>query len=176
MGASSDSGGPGKFQGGCGAIYEIEMLEEEVDALTASECTAGVVRQKWRVKYLHLPRRRRKFTLLRQDGRHSPDRRTAYPPRPPGAAAAVMSTSEIGVLAEDVRLGYVSPNSAKRLFCGEYARDLGQRRHQSLRLPSHVRAADDVCSGTFTDLFSTRLPAMRDCKSPSVRTNQSQGI
>ena len=42
-----DSGGPGKFRGGCGAIYEIEMLEEETDAFLFGErgkvVPAGVV-------------------------------------------------------------------------------------------------------------------------------------
>jgi len=33
----SDSGGPGKNRGGCGAIYEIELLEEKADAFLFGE-------------------------------------------------------------------------------------------------------------------------------------------
>ena len=140
-----DSGGPGRHRGGLGAVYEIELLEQSADAFLFGErgrhAPAGVV-----------------------GGDHAALNRFTYPAGPEGGEAhPPMASKMVGIklvqgqsvlletpggggygpaaerdpaeVAEDVRLGYVSPTAARDRYLVAVAEDgtLDQDATQELR-------------------------------------------
>ncbi|MBT4938257.1 MAG: hydantoinase B/oxoprolinase family protein [Rhodospirillaceae bacterium] len=120
-----DSGGPGRNRGGCGAVYEIELLEEKADAFLFGErgkyAPAGVVGGQ--------PGALNKFTYPDENGED------AEPPMvskmvgihldrgqrvrletPGGGGYGDPLERDPKAVAEDVRLGYVTPEAAATFY------------------------------------------------------------
>ena len=121
-----DSGGPGKYRGGCGAIYEIEMLEEETDAFLFGErgkvAPAGVVGGKNGALNIftypngggevHPP------MVSKMVGIHLTEGQRIRLETPGGGGYGDVNERDPASVAEDVRLGYVSPTAARNdYFC-----------------------------------------------------------
>jgi N-methylhydantoinase B len=119
-----DSGGPGRFRGGLGAIYEIELLEKSADVFLFGE--RGKVPPQGVVGGgAALPNR---FYYEQADGEHSPPMvskmvgihlRQGQRVRletPGGGGYGDPLTRDQAAVAEDVRRGYVSAESARAVY------------------------------------------------------------
>ncbi|MEE2745578.1 MAG: hydantoinase B/oxoprolinase family protein [Pseudomonadota bacterium] len=127
-----DSGGPGKHRGGCGAIYEIELLEERAEACLVGERgkspPPGVAEGN--------PGARNKIVFPDSDGK------LITPPMvskavgiqlkqgqkvllktPGGGGYGNWLDRDPELVAEDVRLGYVTPYGALRDYCCSISED-----------------------------------------------------
>ena len=116
----TDSGGAGKHRGGLGAVYEIELLEEQADAFLFGErgrfAPAGVVGGEAGTL--------NRFAFETEDGEGTPPMaskmvgiklRKGQAVRletPGGGGYGAKSEREMGAVERDVRLGYVSPSAA----------------------------------------------------------------
>jgi len=115
-----DSGGAGRHRGGLGAIYEIELLEEEADLFLFGErgrfAPPGVVGG--------APAAINRFSYEQDDGRHSPPMasklvgariRRGQAVRletPGGGGYGPPAERDPAALARDLRLGYVTAEGA----------------------------------------------------------------
>jgi N-methylhydantoinase B len=116
-----DSGGPGKNRGGCGAIYEIELLEEKADAFLFGERgkfgPPGVIGGKHGAK--------NKFSypnsvggeasppmVSKMVGIHLEQGQRIRLETPGGGGYGVATERDPAIVAEDVRLGYITAQSA----------------------------------------------------------------
>ena len=117
-----DSGGPGKFRGGCGAIYEIEMLEEETDAFLFGErgkvAPAGVVGGKnGALNIFTYPNGGGEANppmVSKMVGIHLTEGQRIRLETPGGGGYGDVNERDPASVAEDVRLGYVSPTAARK--------------------------------------------------------------
>jgi N-methylhydantoinase B len=119
-----DSGGPGRHRGGLGAIYEIELLEEQADAFLFGERgkypPQGVVGGK--------PAALNRFTFEQDDGDHEPPfvskmvgihLRKGQKVRletPGGGGYGPPLERDPKAVARDVALGYVTRNAAREQY------------------------------------------------------------
>lgn len=119
-----DSGGAGRHRGGCGAIYEIELLEEKADVFLFGErgkyAPPGVVGG--------LGGARNRFHYQQDDGEHEPPMvskmvgiklkkgQTVRLETPGGGGYGTATERDPALVAEDVRLGYVSPEAARENY------------------------------------------------------------
>lgn len=117
-----DSGGPGRHRGGLGAIYEVELLEEEADAFLFGERgkfpPQGVVGGK--------PAAANRFEYEQDDGYHEAplvSKMVGIKLRkgqhlrlesPGGGGYGDPFARDPAAVAEDVRLGYVTRDAAAR--------------------------------------------------------------
>jgi N-methylhydantoinase B len=117
-----DSGGPGRHRGGLGAIYEIELLEEQADVFLFGERgrfpPQGVVGGQ--------PAPLNRFFYEQDDGEHEPPMKSKMVgikirrgqhlriESPGGGGYGPPEARETAAVAEDVRLGYVSRKAAAR--------------------------------------------------------------
>jgi N-methylhydantoinase B len=116
-----DSGGPGKNRGGCGAIYEIELLEEKADAFLFGErgkyAPPGVVGGKSGAlnKFIY-PDDNGEDTsppmVSKMVGIHLDQGQRVRLETPGGGGYGNPLERDPEKVAEDVRLGYVSPQAA----------------------------------------------------------------
>jgi N-methylhydantoinase B len=125
----ADSGGPGRYRGGCGAVYEIELLERSAQAFLFGErgryapkgiCGGG-------------PGALNVFSYPSEDD--APTAPTAHPPMaskmvgitlkrgqrlllqtPGGGGYGPPRTRPLADVAADVRLGYVSTDAARAQY------------------------------------------------------------
>ena len=118
----TDSGGPGRHRGGLGAVYELELLEEQADVFLFGERgrfqPPGVVGGR--------PGALNRFAFEQSDGMHSPpfaskmvgiDLKRGQRLRlesPGGGGYGPPEERAPDAVAADVRLGYVSPDGAER--------------------------------------------------------------
>ena len=126
-----DSGGPGRHRGGCGAIYEIELLEEEATGFLFGErgrhAPPGVAGGG--------PAAMNVFTYEQDDGPHHPAMvskisgialRQGQKVRletPGGGGYGPAAERSPEAVAADVRLGYVTPAAARRDYACVVAAD-----------------------------------------------------
>ncbi len=119
-----DSGGPGKHRGGLGAIYEIELLEEEADFFLFAErsrfAPAGVVGGG--------PGALNRFTYEQDDGFHEPAMASKMVGAklkrgqrvrlmtPGGGGYGPVGERNPAAITRDVELGYVSAQAAAELY------------------------------------------------------------
>ena len=117
-----DSGGPGEYRGGLGAIYEIELLEEQADVFLFGERgrfpPRGVVDG--------MPAALNQFAFEQDDGWHAPpmaskmvdiDIRRGQKVRletPGGGGYGLPSKRSPATVAHDVALGYIGREAAAR--------------------------------------------------------------
>ena len=119
-----DSGGPGRHRGGLGAVYEIELLEEQADVFLFGErgrhAPPGVLGGEGGAL--------NRFVYLQDGGAHSPpmaskmtglsirrgERVRIESPGGGGYGPAAERSSE--AVARDVRLGYVSAAQAQAVY------------------------------------------------------------
>jgi N-methylhydantoinase B len=117
----ADSGGPGRHRGGCGAVYEIELLEEKADAFLFGErgkfAPPGVVGGQGGA--------RNHFQYQQDDGVHEPPMvskmvgiklkqgQAVRLETPGGGGYGAAAERDPALVAEDVRLGYVSAQAAR---------------------------------------------------------------
>jgi len=118
----ADSGGPGRHRGGLGAVYELELLEEEADVFLFGERgrfpPQGVVGGG--------PAAMTRFQFELDDGYHTPPMvskmagihitkgRHLRLETPGGGGYGPVAERPPSAVAEDVRLGYVSTEGAVR--------------------------------------------------------------
>ncbi len=118
----ADSGGPGRHRGGLGAVYELELLEEEADVFLFGERgrfpPQGVVGGG--------PAAMTRFQFELDDGYHTPPMvskmagihitkgRHLRLETPGGGGYGPVAERPPSAVAEDVRLGYVSTEGAAR--------------------------------------------------------------
>ncbi|MEQ8816947.1 MAG: hydantoinase B/oxoprolinase family protein [Thalassobaculum sp.] len=116
-----DSGGPGRSRGGLGAIYEIELLEENADVFLFGErgryAPQGVVGG--------APAALNRFIYQQDDGEHTPPMASKMVgirirrgqrvrlETPGGGGYGPARERDSAKVAEDVRLGYVSRAAAE---------------------------------------------------------------
>ncbi len=119
-----DSGGPGRQRGGCGAIYEIELLEERAEAFLFGErgrfAPPGVVGGEAGAL--------NRFTYQQDDGAHVPPMvskmvgmalakgQSVLLETPGGGGYGPPGGRDPGRVAEDVRLGYVTAAAARARY------------------------------------------------------------
>ncbi|UUX49043.1 hydantoinase B/oxoprolinase family protein [Nisaea acidiphila] len=119
-----DSGGAGRHRGGLGAIYEIELLEEKADVFLFGErgrfAPKGVVGGGAAAL--------NRFTYEQADGDHTPPMASKMVgiklakgqkvrlETPGGGGYGDVLERDPAVVAEDVRLGYVSAGAAKETY------------------------------------------------------------
>lgn len=117
-----DSGGPGRHRGGLGAVYEIELLEEQADAFLFGErgkfAPPGVVGG--------MPGALNHFTYQQEDGEHQPPMvskmvgmhlkrgQRVRLETPGGGGYGPAGERDIQAVFQDVRLGYVTPQAAQK--------------------------------------------------------------
>ncbi len=118
----TDSGGAGENRGGCGAVYEIELLEENADVFLFGErgrhAPPGVVGGKEAAKNI--------FEYEQNDGMHTPPMASKMVgikltkgqrvklQTPGGGGYGDPSKRDISKIKKDIQLGYVSAAAAKR--------------------------------------------------------------
>jgi N-methylhydantoinase B len=116
-----DSGGPGKNRGGCGAIYEIELLEEKADAFLFGERgkygPRGVVGgDEGALNEFYYPDGKGGETsppmVSKMVGIHLDQGQRVRLKTPGGGGYGDPLTRDAQAVAEDVRLGYVSAEAA----------------------------------------------------------------
>jgi len=116
-----DSGGPGKYRGGLGAVYEIELLEKQADVFLFGERgkfpPSGVVGGR--------PGAANRFSFEQDDGEHSPPMiskmigihisrgQKLRLETPGGGGYGDPFSRDPESVAEDVRLGFVSREKAQ---------------------------------------------------------------
>jgi N-methylhydantoinase B len=116
-----DSGGPGRHRGGCGAVYEIELLEERADVFLFGErgkfAPPGVAGGRGGA--------RNRFHYQQDDGLHEPPMVSKMVgiklkkgqrlrlETPGGGGYGPAAQRDPARVAEDVRLGYVSAAAAR---------------------------------------------------------------
>ena len=119
-----DSGGPGKHRGGLGAIYEMELLEEQADVFLFGERgkfpPPGIVGGQ--------PAAANRFSYEQRDGMHEPPMKSKMVgihiergqklrlETPGGGGYGDPLTRDLDSVASDLRLGYVSPEMAEAGF------------------------------------------------------------
>ncbi|MEQ9046789.1 MAG: hydantoinase B/oxoprolinase family protein [Sneathiellaceae bacterium] len=117
-----DSGGPGRHRGGCGAVYEIELLEAEATGFLFGErgrhAPPGVAEGG--------PAALNVFTYDQEDGPHHPPMASKIGgialtrgqrvrlETPGGGGYGPAAARDPEAVAADVRLGYVSADAARR--------------------------------------------------------------
>lgn len=120
----ADSGGAGRHRGGCGAVYEIELLEEKADAFLFGErgkfSPPGVVGGHGGA--------RNRFRYRQEDGEHEPPMvskmvgiklkkgQTVRLETPGGGGYGIATERDPAMVAEDVRLGYISAGAAREQY------------------------------------------------------------
>jgi len=120
----TDSGGPGRHRGGLGAVYEIELLEEQADAFLFGERgihpPPGVVGGGAGAANV--------FNYEQDDGEHQPAMvsksvgiklkrgQRVLLQTPGGGGYGCVTERDPAAVAKDVRLGYVSPQAARAHF------------------------------------------------------------
>ena len=116
-----DSGGPGKNRGGCGAIYEIELLEEKADAFLFGERgkfgPPGVIGgESGALNKFSYPTGVNGETsppmVSKMVGIHLEQNQRIRLETPGGGGYGDAFERDPKLVAEDVRLGYVTANSA----------------------------------------------------------------
>ena len=126
-----DSGGPGRHRGGLGAVYEIELLEESADAFIFAErgkyAPPGVVGGGTGAL--------NRFSYEQADGFHTPPfvskmvgiklekGRRVRLETPGGGGYGPAGERDPAVVADDVRLGYVTRDAAARDYGVAAAQD-----------------------------------------------------
>ena len=116
-----DSGGVGAHRGGCGAVYELELLEEKAEVFLFGErgkfAPPGVAGGAEGAKNL--------FKYQQDDGEHSPPMASKmvgikltkgqrlHLETPGGGGYGPALERDPKEVGEDVRLGYISPESAR---------------------------------------------------------------
>ncbi|MCP4072636.1 MAG: hydantoinase B/oxoprolinase family protein [Hyphomicrobiales bacterium] len=144
-GLRPDSGGPGRHRGGLGAIYEIELLEENADVFLFGErgkfAPPGVVGGK--------PAALNKFTYQQQDGDYIPPMvskmvgiklkkgQCVRLETPGGGGYGLPFEREPAAVARDVALGFVSQQNAVR----DYSVALDQNGDVNARQTTKLRKA-----------------------------------
>ena len=117
-----DSAGPGQNRGGCGAVYEIELLEKSADVFLFGErgryAPPGVAGGGDAAM--------NKFLYQQDDGAHEPPMvskmvgiklaqgQTVRLETPGGGGYGDPLQRSPAAVAEDVRLGYLTPEAARR--------------------------------------------------------------
>lgn len=144
-----DSGGPGRYRGGLGAVYEIALLEKSADVFLFGE----------RGKYA--PRgvvdggeaAANRFVYEQADGEHSPpmvskmvgihitEGQKVRLETPGGGGYGEPATRDPEAVARDVRLGYVTPEKATSDYRVAIADDGTIDRSATLKLRSREAAA-----------------------------------
>jgi len=120
----TDSGGPGRHRGGLGAVYEIELLEEQADAFLFGErgihAPPGVVGGEAGAANV--------FHYEQDDGDHQPAMvsksvgiklkrgQRVRLQTPGGGGYGSVTERDPAAVAKDVRLGYVSAQAARARF------------------------------------------------------------
>ena len=118
----ADSAGAGRHRGGCGAVYEIELLEESADVFLFGErgryAPPGVAGGGAAAM--------NRFHYRQQDGDHEPPMKskmvgiklargqTVRLETPGGGGYGDPMERSPASVAEDVRLGYLTPEAARR--------------------------------------------------------------
>ncbi len=126
-----DSGGPGRHRGGLGAVYEIELLEENADVFLFGErgrfAPPGIIGGGAAAMT--------RFTYEQADGIHSPPFVSKMVglkiekgqhirlETPGGGGYGIAGERDTAAVAEDVRLGYVSPESARQHYLVSLSED-----------------------------------------------------
>lgn len=117
-----DSGGPGRHRGGLGAIYEIELLEEQADVFLFGERGRFPPRGVAGGASAALNR----FTFEQDDGSHEPPMASKIVgvklkrgqhvriESPGGGGYGPVAQREPAAIARDLRLGYITPDGAQR--------------------------------------------------------------
>jgi N-methylhydantoinase B len=137
-----DSGGPGHHRGGLGAIYEIELLEEQADVFLFGErgrfAPPGVVGGQ--------PAARTSFTYPNGGGRSSPPMASKMVglsikrgervrlETPGGGGYGDPRQRPADAVQRDVRLGYVSTDAARRDYGVALRADLSVDAEATARL------------------------------------------
>jgi len=142
----ADSGGPGKHRGGLGAVYELELLEENADVFLFGERgkfpPPGILGGK--------PGALNRFSFEQEDGPHQPpmvskmvgikltsgqrlELRT-----PGGGGYGDPKARDPDLVARDVRLGYVSRKAAAQDYGVAISADgtIDAQRTEELRTPA----------------------------------------
>jgi N-methylhydantoinase B len=117
-----DSGGAGEHRGGCGAVYEIELLEEKAEVFLFGErgkyAPPGVAGGSAAAKNI--------FRYQQDDSEHTPPMvskmvgirlkkgQRLHLETPGGGGYGPATRREPAAVGEDVRLGYVSVEAARR--------------------------------------------------------------
>jgi len=119
-----DSGGPGRHRGGLGAIYEIELLEEEADVFLFGERGRFPPRGVAGGQDAVLNR----FTYQQVDGEHNPPMASKMVgiklergqrvrlETPGGGGYGPVEERDPALIERDVALGYVSPEAAATIY------------------------------------------------------------
>lgn len=119
-----DSGGPGRHRGGLGAIYEIELLEEEADVFLFGERGRFPPRGVAGGQDAVLNR----FTYQQVDGEHNPPMASKMVgiklergqrvrlETPGGGGYGPVEERDPALIERDVALGYVSPEAAAKIY------------------------------------------------------------
>lgn len=119
-----DSGGPGRHRGGLGAIYEIELLEEEADVFLFGERGRFPPRGVAGGQDAVLNR----FTYQQDDGEHNPPMASKMVgiklkrgqrvrlETPGGGGYGPVEERDPALIERDVALGYVSPEAAATIY------------------------------------------------------------
>ncbi|GAA4533356.1 hydantoinase B/oxoprolinase family protein [Chelativorans composti] len=119
-----DSGGPGRHRGGLGAIYEIELLEEEADVFLFGERGRFPPRGVAGGQDAVLNR----FTCQHVDGEHNPPMASKMVgiklergqrvrlETPGGGGYGPVEERDPALIERDVALGYVSPEAAATIY------------------------------------------------------------
>ena len=139
-----DSGGPGKFRGGCGAIYEIELLEEKADAFLFGERgkfgPPGVIGgEEGALNRFSYPigdnDQATPPMVSKMVGIHLEKNQRIRLETPGGGGYGDAFERNPLLVAEDVRLGYVTASSASKQYKCSVSDDgiLDQRETERLR-------------------------------------------
>lgn len=127
-----DSGGPGKNRGGCGAVYEIELLEEKADAFLFGERgkygPEGVVGgESGALNEFYFPGANGEEAsppmVSKMVGIHLDRGQRVRLETPGGGGYGVPVERDPNAVAEDVRLGYVSARAAAERYRCSVSKD-----------------------------------------------------
>ncbi|MFQ5625136.1 MAG: hydantoinase B/oxoprolinase family protein [Methyloligellaceae bacterium] len=143
-----DSGGPGRNRGGLGAVYEIELLEENADAFLFGErgkyAPPGVVGGR--------PGARNTFTYQQDDGDHIPPMiskmvgiklkkgQRVHLETPGGGGYGSPLERDPEAVVRDVSLGFVSPERAQEEYGVVLDRQGGVDEHETSILRNAARS------------------------------------
>ncbi|MGE0716771.1 MAG: hydantoinase B/oxoprolinase family protein [Alphaproteobacteria bacterium] len=117
-----DSGGPGRNRGGLGAVYEIELLEQQADAFLFGErgkypppgVVGGGPAARNRFLYAGEDGPREPPMVSKMVGLHLSRHGTVRLETPGGGGYGPAVERDPDRVSDDVRLGYVSPEAARR--------------------------------------------------------------
>ncbi len=119
-----DSGGPGKHRGGLGAIYEIELLEEKADAFLFGErgkfppggVSSGGDGAMTTFSYPDVDGRSNPPMVSKMVGIRLNQGQYVRLETPGGGGYGDVDERDPAVVAEDVRLGYITPEAARDTY------------------------------------------------------------